>query len=55
MVRDLMDGKTFVLLCLANFNDMVTVRVVLKIFFQDRDQVLLFIISDDDIDRQVSL
>ena len=53
MIRDLMDGKALVLMRLVDLDHMAAVAFIFEIFLQTRYQSLLFVISDDDIYRQI--
>ena len=55
MIRNLVDGKALILMSLADFDHMAAVTLIFEIFFQDRNQILLFIVSDDDIYCQIRL
>ena len=53
MIGYFMNGKALVLMSLIDLDHMAAVRTVFKILFQDRNQILLFVVSDDDIYRQI--
>ena len=53
MIGYFMNGKALVLMSLIDLDHMAAVRTVFKILFQDRNQILLFIVSDNNINGRI--